>query len=71
VKLRWRSSCGSRHSLDWISFEGDAIGYRNGQLFIGKMVVSLGDSNGLASYEFGVGNMQRGLASAGGISTSV
>ncbi|MGB8423916.1 MAG: hypothetical protein WCE85_47385, partial [Paraburkholderia sp.] len=36
VKLRWRASRGSRRSLGWIPFKGNAIRYRNGQLFIGR-----------------------------------
>ncbi|WP_341319439.1 transposase [Paraburkholderia sp. IMGN_8] len=57
VKLRWRSSRGARRSLGWIPLKGNAIRYRNGQLFIGQMVLSLWDSYGLAGYELGAGNI--------------
>ncbi|MGF6757363.1 RNA-guided endonuclease InsQ/TnpB family protein [Paraburkholderia sp. GAS42] len=57
VKLRWRASHGARRSLGWIPFKGNAIRYRNGQLFIGQMVLSLWDSYGLADYELGAGNI--------------
>ncbi|WP_204117314.1 hypothetical protein [Paraburkholderia sp. C35] len=57
VKLRWRSSRGARRSLGWIPFKTSAIRYRNGQLFFGKMALSLWDSYGLADYELGAGNI--------------
>ncbi|WP_246217525.1 RNA-guided endonuclease InsQ/TnpB family protein [Paraburkholderia panacisoli] len=57
VKLRWRASRDSRRSLGWIPFKWNAIRYRNGQLFIGQMVLSLWDSYGLADYELGTGNI--------------
>jgi putative transposase len=69
VKLRWRASRGPRRLLGWIPFRGNAIRYRNGQLFLGQMVLSLWDSDGLADYEKGrpISAMTRAVA---GISTS-
>ncbi|MGF6757372.1 RNA-guided endonuclease InsQ/TnpB family protein [Paraburkholderia sp. GAS42] len=57
MKLRWRASGGSRRSLGWIPFKATAIRYRNGQLFIGQMPLSLWDSCGLAGHELGSGNI--------------
>jgi hypothetical protein len=44
VKLRWRASRGAHRSLGRIPFKSNAIRYSNGQLFIGKTVLSPWDS---------------------------
>jgi putative transposase len=55
VKLRWRVSGGARRSLGWIPFKASALHYRNGQLWLGGMALSLWDSYGLSNYTLGAG----------------
>ena len=57
VKLRWRVSGGARRSLGWIPFKASAIRYRNGQVHLAGMPLSLWDSYGLSAYELGAGNI--------------
>ena len=46
-----------RRSVGWIAFKGTAIRYRKGQLFVGRMVLSLWDNYGLADYEMDSGSL--------------
>ena len=55
VKLRWRTSRGSRRSLGWIPFKASAISYKNGQVVFNGKPLSLWDSYGLKDYELGSG----------------
>ena len=55
VRLRWRVSGGARRSLGWIPFKASAIRYRNGQVFLAGMPLSLWDSYGLSRYKLGAG----------------
>ena len=55
VKLRWRTSRGSRRSLGWIPFKASAISYKNGQVVFNGKPLSLWDSYGLKNYELGPG----------------
>ena len=55
VKLRWRTSRGSRRSLGWIPFKASAISYKNGQVVFNGKPLSLWDSYGLKDYELGPG----------------
>jgi IS605 OrfB family transposase len=59
AKLRWRVSNPERanYSLGWIPFKKPAIAYRNGQVFLAGMPLSLWDSYGLADYTLGAGSI--------------
>jgi putative transposase len=46
-KLKWRISSGSKRSLGWVPFNGQAIKYRNGQVRFNGHFFSLWDSYGL------------------------
>lgn len=49
VKLRWRTSFGSRRSLGWIPVKASALSYRNGQVWVSGLdkPLSVWDSYGL------------------------
>jgi IS605 OrfB family transposase len=59
AKLRWRVSNPARanYSLGWIPFKKPAIAYRNGQVVLAGMPLSLWDSYGLADYTLGAGSI--------------
>lgn len=59
VKLRWRTSFGSRKSLGWIPFRSDCITYKNGQLRYAGKCFGLWDSFGLSKYELGSGSFSQ------------
>lgn len=57
VRLRWRVSNRARanYSLGWIPFKKSAIKYKNGQVHLAGVPLSLWDSYGLSNYELGAG----------------
>jgi transposase len=59
AKLRWRVSnrARSNYSLGWVPFKKSAIAYRNGQVFLAGVSLSLWDSYGLANYALGSGTI--------------
>lgn len=59
AKLRWRVSDPKRsnYSLGWIPFKKSAIAYRNGQVFLAGVPLSVWDSYGLADYTLGAGTI--------------
>ena len=58
-QLRWRVSNRARanYSLGWVPFKKSAIRYRNGQVHLAGVALSLWDSYGLSHYELGAGNL--------------
>ena len=58
-KLRWRVSDpkSARYSLGWIPFKKAAIKYKNGQIHLAGVALSLWDSYGLSEYDLGSGNI--------------
>lgn len=58
-QLRWRVSNRKRanYSLGWVPFKKSAIRYRNGQVHLAGVALSLWDSYGLSHYELGAGNL--------------
>lgn len=59
AQLRWRVSNRARanYSLGWVPFKKSAIRYRNGQVHLAGVPLSLWDSYGLSHYELGAGNL--------------
>lgn len=59
VKLKWRTSTGSRRSLGWIPFQKLSLRYRNGQFLFAclKKPLCLWDSYDLSKYELRSGNI--------------
>ena len=68
VKLRWRTSRGSRRSLGWIPFKASAISYKNGQVVFNGKPLSLWDSYGLKDYEYRTLGPKGGELGSGAIS---
>lgn len=58
-QLRWRVSNRKRanYSLGWVPFKASAIRYKNGQVHLAGVPLSLWDSYGLSGYELGAGNI--------------
>ena len=58
-QLRWRVSSRARanYSLGWVPFKKSAICYRNGQVHLAGVPLSLWDSYGLSQYKLGAGNL--------------
>jgi putative transposase len=58
-QLRWRVSNRKRanYSLGWIPFKASAIRYKNGQVRLAGVPLSLWDSYGLSGYELGAGSI--------------
>lgn len=56
VRLNWRKSAGSRHSLGWIPFKRVAIQVAHGQVKFAGCWLSLWDSYGLDVYQIRAGN---------------
>jgi putative transposase len=57
VRLSWRRSVGSRRSLGWIPFKGEAIRAGHGQIKFAGRWLSLWDSYGLDAYQIRSGNV--------------
>jgi len=55
-KLKWRVSRGSRRSLGWIPFSGQAIQLINGQVRFNKTFYSIIDTYGLSKYKIKSGS---------------
>lgn len=56
IKLKWRTSKGSRRSLGWIPFSNQSIKYKSGQIYYAGIYFSLWDSYGLSDYELRSGS---------------
>jgi putative transposase len=59
VKLAWRVSNqkSPRRSLGWIPFKASAIRYKQGQVFLFGLPISMWDSYGLSTYDLGSGSI--------------
>ena len=55
-RLNWRKSGGVRRSLGWIPFNGQAVKWKNGQVFHNGYYFKVWDSYGLSQYTFRSGS---------------